>query len=66
MWLAKNNELTTEMLKRKLFEVFGIKCPQSHKETEIGIKREDGGIEDMPADQSQKQKGLYHLILHSF
>ena len=29
MWLAKNNELTTEMLKRKLFEVFGINVASS-------------------------------------
>ena len=41
MWLAKNNELTTEMLKRKLFEVFGINVSPSlirKRRSELGWK----------------------------
>lgn len=29
MWLAKNNELTTDMLNRKLFELFGVNVSTS-------------------------------------
>ena len=41
MWLAKNNELTTEMLKQKLFEVFGISVSPSlirKRRSELGWK----------------------------
>lgn len=41
MWLAKNNELTTEMLKRKLFEVFGLNVSTSlirKRRSELGWK----------------------------
>ena len=29
MWLSRNNELTTEMLRRKLYEVFGLNVSPS-------------------------------------
>lgn len=41
MWLDKNNELTTEMLKRKLFEIFGVNVSTSlirKRRSELGWK----------------------------
>ena len=41
MWLSRNNELTTEMLRRKLYEVFGLNVSPSlirKRRSELGYK----------------------------